>query len=768
MDRESDIMKNRKGFTLVELLATILIIGLVLSVTAVTIISSVKKSKDNVKVISYEGFKSSVFTYAEEFKKDDIYWNRMNDNTVYACTTVRALKNKGFFDNNTIIYDKNKNELNDSSYVMVTKNNITFTLLDVLIDDEKCNDNFDVQVTFTPNGDIGYDNWYKNLDINYSININDKSKIDNISYNLNVNDKEVTKATTNDFENQVEVTKEGSKINLCVVSESLNGTVKEICSDNYKLDMTKPSKPSFTLNNDGNVTIKDGTDSLSGIKESLASFTNNNFSNKDSILNTLNNYNDGIYNVYAVSMDKAKNYSDITHAIYTVKASSNGTASYHSDTTGYKCSLNGITYKTLNEANAACKKTETINATKNEYYTYSCPSGYTCSNGTCNSSSKCTKTVSKTPDKLYYCAHNKKYQSSSVCSYTGEELASTDLYCVSNGNSCTENYYYYCNTGTLSGSYCYIYGKYAPASSSSGWNSYQSGSCRMDCEGPGNSQGIVTCSSGVVSCSNLGQDFSCKASDGSVLGGYKYCSKTTLYTWYRSADVGTKKSCTDVGRYKENGYSGCRNNYSTGSGSTKFNYENGFSCSGTGTGLGTLSCTYSGYTLSSEKKYIIDSNGNDSCKQPLKVYNGSYCNTAKYHEKNVTCTPGNTSKGGASTVYTRTCVNNNPPSKYYCSLTESYSDSSTCSKTYTENVTSTKNVSYSCPSGYTKNSSNNTCSKTTNGTITAIKDNYYTCSLFSGKKYNDEASATSACTNYCENGLKYYSKKNKCVSLKGE
>ena len=169
-------MKNRKGFTLIELLATILIIGIVLSVTTVGIISSINKSKEEVKVISYTGFKSSVFTYAEEFKKDDIYWNKMDDTTVYACTTVRALKNKGFFDDNAIIYDNNKKELEDSSYVMVTKNNITYTLLDVITDSDKCNDNFDVKVIFTPSGDIGYDNWYKNLNINYLVEINDKSK----------------------------------------------------------------------------------------------------------------------------------------------------------------------------------------------------------------------------------------------------------------------------------------------------------------------------------------------------------------------------------------------------------------------------------------------------------------------------------------------------------------------------------------------------------------------------------------------------------------
>lgn len=760
-------MKNRKGFTLIELLATILIIGIVLSVTTVGIISSINKSKESVKVISYTGFKSSVFTYAEEFKKDDIYWNKMDDTTVYACTTVRALKNKGFFDDNAIIYDNNKKELDDSSYVMVTKNNITYTLLDVITDSDKCNDNFDVKVTFTPSGDIGYDNWYKNLNINYLVEINDKSKIDNMSYHLKVDGKEITKETSSDFTKDIKVNKEGKKINLCVVSESLNGTVKENCSDTYKLDMTKPNKPSFALDDSGNITIKDGIDSLSRTKETLASFINDNFSNKNDILNKLNSYYGDSYNVYAVSMDNAKNYSDPSHAIYTVKSSLNGKVTYHSDTTGYKCSLNGVTYKTMSEAQNACKKTETINATKNEYYTYSCPSGYTCSNGTCNSSSKCTKTVSKTPDKVYYCEHNKTYQSSSTCSYSGEELAATDLYCVSGGSSCSESSYYYCSSGELHGSYCYKYGQYTPASSSSGWNSYQSGYCSMYCEGPGNGQGVRNCSSGVVSCSGLGQNYSCTASDGSVLGGSKYCTKTVLYTWSRSANIGTKKSCTELGKYKENGYAGCRNNYSTGSSTTKFNYSQGFSCSGSGTKEGTLSCTYSGYTLSDERKYIIDSNGNDACSQPLKVYNGSYCNTAKYHETHTKCTPGKTSKGGASTIYTRTCVNNNPPVKYYCSLTDSYNSSNSCSKTYTEGVIATKNVSYSCPSDYTMNS-NNTCSKTTNGTISTLKDNYYTCALFSGKKYNDEKTASSACTNYCENNLKYYSKKNKCVSLKGE
>ena len=763
--RGSDIMKNRKGFTLVELLTTILIIALISVVVTFIVITTINKSKDNVKTISFEGFKSSVFTYINEFKKDDIYWNKLDDEVVYACTTVKALKNKGFFDNNAIIYDKDKNKLNDTSYVMVTKNSITLSLIDVLIDDDKCNDNFNPEVEFTPKGTIGYDNWYNTLFINYLVKINDKSKIDSINYNLKIDNKEVGTSTTKDLEKEIKVNNEGKKINLCLTLESLNGTIKDSCSDSYKLDMTIPNNPSLTLDKDGNILVKDGIDNLSGTKETLLSFTNDNFSDKNTILNTLNNPKDGEYNIYSVSMDYAKNYSNTTHAIYVVSSSLNGKVNYHSDIIGYKCSLDGKTYSTIDEATNACKKVETVAATKNEYYTYSCPSGYTCSNGTCTSTSKCVKTVSKTPDKVYYCEHNKTYQSSSVCSYSGEELASTDLYCASNGNTCSDSYYYYCSEGYLDGKYCYKGNQYSAAPSNSSWNSYQTGYCNMHCEGPGHTGGIVSCSSGVVKCNEVGQNFSCVAGDGSTLGGWKYCTKNVQFTWYRSANIGVKKVCTEVGKYRENGYSGCRNNYQTGNKTIKFNYANGLSCSGTGTKEGTLSCTYKGYTLTDDKNYIVDSNGNDACSQPLKVYNGSYCNTAKYHSTKSCSDPGTSTKGGASTVYTRTCVNNNPPVKYYCSLTDKYSDSTSCSTTYEENIIITKNTSYSCKSGYTLNS-NNTCSKIVTGELETITNNYYTCSLFNNQKYTNEKEATSACSNYCDNNLKYYSKKNKCLNLK--
>ena len=112
---------NRRGFTLVELLATILIIGLVLGLTAYGIISSVGSAKGQSITLSLSGVKEAARTYSGEFTDDS--WKNINDyDDLYFCVTVEELINKGLLDKNAKKIESGGKLVN---YVVVVKNKST-------------------------------------------------------------------------------------------------------------------------------------------------------------------------------------------------------------------------------------------------------------------------------------------------------------------------------------------------------------------------------------------------------------------------------------------------------------------------------------------------------------------------------------------------------------------------------------------------------------------------------------------------------------------
>lgn len=113
---------NRKGFTLVELLATILIIGLVLGLTAYGIISSVNSAKDTGTALSLSGIKEAARIYSGEFSDDS--WKISNSSSdMYFCTTTEELINKGLLDKKANKIEDDNIKLND--YIVVIKDKVT-------------------------------------------------------------------------------------------------------------------------------------------------------------------------------------------------------------------------------------------------------------------------------------------------------------------------------------------------------------------------------------------------------------------------------------------------------------------------------------------------------------------------------------------------------------------------------------------------------------------------------------------------------------------
>ena len=113
---------NRKGFTLVELLATILIIGLVLGLTAYGIISSVNSAKATGTTLSLSGVKEAARTYSNEAEENR--WKKSNiNNYTYFCVTTEELINKGLLDKKASKIENGDIKLND--YIVVIKDYTT-------------------------------------------------------------------------------------------------------------------------------------------------------------------------------------------------------------------------------------------------------------------------------------------------------------------------------------------------------------------------------------------------------------------------------------------------------------------------------------------------------------------------------------------------------------------------------------------------------------------------------------------------------------------
>ena len=114
---------NRKGYTLIELLAVILIIGLVLGFSTYGIINAINSSKEKAATLSENSIKEAAETYATEKNDDSSYWLDITDKeNKYFCITIEELMNKGLLDKKANIKSK---DFDIHSYVLVKKNKVT-------------------------------------------------------------------------------------------------------------------------------------------------------------------------------------------------------------------------------------------------------------------------------------------------------------------------------------------------------------------------------------------------------------------------------------------------------------------------------------------------------------------------------------------------------------------------------------------------------------------------------------------------------------------
>ena len=140
---------NRKGYTLIELLAVILIIGLVLGFSTYGIINAINSSKEKAAALSENSIKEAAETYATENNDDSSYWLDTTDKDItdkenkYFCITIEELMNKGLLDKKANIKSK---DFDIHSYVLVKKNKVTMvnSKAEILTKDKANSDGYKV------------------------------------------------------------------------------------------------------------------------------------------------------------------------------------------------------------------------------------------------------------------------------------------------------------------------------------------------------------------------------------------------------------------------------------------------------------------------------------------------------------------------------------------------------------------------------------------------------------------------------------------------
>ena len=158
MDDKNMKNKNRKGFTLIEVLAVVVIIGVIASIAFAVYFNTIDKSKSKSVNLALNNIKSAAELYVKE-SFNGVVWNKSDDegSDEYSCVTISELINAGYFKERFYedkLYENLK--LTDKSFVSVVRNSENKTLeVTILNDDsdvvEKCkinvvNDNNDSNI----------------------------------------------------------------------------------------------------------------------------------------------------------------------------------------------------------------------------------------------------------------------------------------------------------------------------------------------------------------------------------------------------------------------------------------------------------------------------------------------------------------------------------------------------------------------------------------------------------------------------------------------
>ena len=121
-------MRKNKGFTLVELLAILVILGLIALATIPNISKQVKESEKQEQTVLDKKIENAAKLYADKYFADDIV-KGSNTNKIIKTFTLTDLENDGLLSLND---DQCKNKKNEFIYVSSDGSSVTFNYNNVI------------------------------------------------------------------------------------------------------------------------------------------------------------------------------------------------------------------------------------------------------------------------------------------------------------------------------------------------------------------------------------------------------------------------------------------------------------------------------------------------------------------------------------------------------------------------------------------------------------------------------------------------------------
>ena len=137
-------MKKKNGFTLIELMATILVLAIVISIVVIVALNVIRSAKTKSYEVTVKNIESNANNYLIETKKDADFTTREDDaNLEYQCLRVQDLIDHGYLKNDVIeskISEKQTVTVSDYIYVERDVNNKGITKV-IYLEDLKTEEN---------------------------------------------------------------------------------------------------------------------------------------------------------------------------------------------------------------------------------------------------------------------------------------------------------------------------------------------------------------------------------------------------------------------------------------------------------------------------------------------------------------------------------------------------------------------------------------------------------------------------------------------------
>lgn len=259
---------NRKGYTLIELLAVVVVIGLVIGLSTYGVITAYNNSKGKATIISESSIKKSASVFSEEKANDSDRWIDISSGK-YFCTTIEELMNNGLLDKKAKLEGNNVKKY---SYIVIKKNKVTLVNSDprLLISDNSEEEEYKVCTGNIKNEEI---KTYPSLDTGTSYTDEIRTPFTDGEAESSITDRKCLYGDTSGS-----INKEGRVVNNKCVFDNLKDDTdyyirvcmeteknSTMCSNTESRTTKKIKDPIITINNNVNIEYKnDGINGKAG------------------------------------------------------------------------------------------------------------------------------------------------------------------------------------------------------------------------------------------------------------------------------------------------------------------------------------------------------------------------------------------------------------------------------------------------------------------------------------------------------------------------